>query len=113
LKSKEKYFKKGTKISDAQKRYCRCVLHVSSKNSRECNIKKSGKGCVNPYAACRKNIKSESKYCAEDYDFKNIPDKELISFAELHWPKIPIPEPYSRTKMLRNLNKWKKEYKSN
>lgn len=116
----DEYFnsKSVDSISDTQKRYCRCVLHVAAKNKKECNISKGisdkksrTSDCVNPYAICRKNIKPETKYCAEYYDYSNIPDRELVAFAELHWDNIEIPEPYNRRKMLNNIKKWKMEYK--
>jgi hypothetical protein len=84
---KKSYFKQNSRLSTQQKKYCRCVLHVSSNNSPSCNTKRSygSKGCYNSYAVCTKSTKRKgSVKCGSQYEFKNIPMKELKAFASLN-----------------------------
>lgn len=92
--AKSSYFKTGSTLSDAEQRYCRCVLHVKAKG-----------GAYNPYAVCAKSVGTTSRQCGASYDYKNIPGNELQAYAEDK--DIPIPQPYSKEAMVRNINAWK------
>jgi phosphatidylethanolamine-binding protein (PEBP) family uncharacterized protein len=110
------YFKADSNLDETQKSWCRCVLHVSAKQRGACNVeqawfeKRNDQSCYNPYAVCSKRLGTSVRTCGENYDFPSISDDELIAYAQLHQkkePKISIPDPYSREKMLDNIRKWK------
>ncbi len=111
------YFKSDSTLNEKQKSWCRCVLHVASKQKGACNIEQAwfetrdGHECYNPYAICSKSVRTSVRTCGENYDYASISDDELIAYAQLHQqkdPKIKIPEPYNRQDMLDNINRWKK-----
>jgi len=71
--SKEKYFRPGSPLNSRQKAYCRCIAHVSAKDS-----------ALNPYAICTKSTKRTGRFkCAPYYDYSNIPDHEVKGLAKL------------------------------
>lgn len=108
-----KYFVKDTTLAEDKQKWCRCVLHVASKQPAQCleDVAKNsgkiydGKTCYNPYSICSASVKTSSRACGENYNFTGIPDNELVAYAIMK--KLPIPEPYTRTKMLRTIKKWK------
>ena len=110
------YFKNNSSLTDKQKSWCRCVLHVADKQRGACNTEKAwfekrdGQTCYNPYAVCSKSVGTSVRICGENYDFNSISDNELISYAQLHQKGsniIVIPNPYDRKEMLDNIKRWK------
>jgi len=82
------YFKSGSSLSEDQKKYCKCTLHVGARNSVDCNLNKSfklGSNCYNPYAVCSKSThRTGSVICGTEYDFESMPKAERDAFAALH-----------------------------
>ncbi len=71
--SKEKYFRPGSPLNADQKKYCRCISHVSAKKSS-----------INPYAICTKSTHRTGRFkCAPYYDYSNIPSHEIEGLAKL------------------------------
>lgn len=113
-KSKSKYFKKTVNdqrpgLSLKEQKWCRCILHVAAKQSKEClkDVKNNagkileGKKCYNPYAVCSKVIGTSSRNCDMYYNFRHIPTHELIAYAYLK--NIEIPKPFSRNILIYRL----------
>ena len=83
-------------LNEKQKKYCRCLLHVTDNNPKWCNKTKAwkktryGKRCYNPYAVCADKIKTTTGRLPCYYNFKNksIPDNEIISYAQLNHKEI-------------------------
>lgn len=66
---RDPYFHENTHLTEEQKKYCRCVMHVSAKN------------VTNPYAVCTKSVGRDSKInCYPEYDFSNIPTAESNAY---------------------------------
>ena len=111
------YFLPGSDLTDKQKAWCRCVLHVANRQRGACNIERKWtegrrKECVNPYSICSASVRTSVRTCGANYDFSSISDDELITYAELHQKSkddiiIEIPDPYNREKMLANIKRWK------
>lgn len=115
------YFKENSELSDAERRMCRCRLHVGAKNNEQCNVtekwqqKLGGKQCYNPYAVCYSKVKgltsnerSNLRYgaCGKNYNFSGIPDDELQAYAQLSG--VQVPKPYDRQRMIKTLEDWKR-----
>lgn len=88
------YFLKDAKISESQKKYCRCVAHVASKNDEWCYIHNAwkkptgntGRKCYNPYAVCTKTTHRSgagSRECLKYMDLGNMPLSEVKALANL------------------------------
>lgn len=111
-----KYFGDDVTLPEKEQKWCRCVLHVASKQTPTCleDVNKNsglifdGKKCYNPYPICSASTKTASRRCGENYNFKGIPDAELIAYAIIK--KLPVPEPYVREQMLTVFDQWKKDY---
>lgn len=111
------YFKEGSDLREDEKKWCRCVLHVASKQSDQClvdvnkNARKTydGKTCYNIYAVCSSRVGTSSRKCGINYEFNNIPDNELIAYSKMKHIKIPVP--YSRNNMITAIMEWKKREK--
>lgn len=114
---KPNYFKKGSDLTEREQKWCRCVLHVAAKQTDQClddvnkNARKvyNSKTCYNPYAVCSATVGTSSRKCGVSYEFRNIPDIELIAYA--HMKRIKIPEPYCREKLISAIMEWKKNEK--
>lgn len=110
---KAKYFIEGTNLSEREQAYCRCVLHVGEKNPGKCNEEKlwfheiDNKICYSPYSICAKSTRTTSRKCGENYEYQNLSDDELVTYAELS--RIVVPKPYNRNQMLNNIYQWKKQ----
>jgi hypothetical protein len=89
--------KKNNNLTDQESRYCSCVLKVGSKNKN-----------VNPYAICTKSVGINSRNCGKNYDYGNMEDTYLLTYARLS--KIKIPRPYNREKLINNIYDWKKSH---
>lgn len=108
------YFKDDVDLQDEEKKWCRCVLHVAAKQNDKCleNVNQNamkvfeGKTCYNPYAICSASIGTSSRKCGMNYSYDDIPDNELIAYAQMK--KIQIPKPYSREHLIQAITKWKK-----
>lgn len=109
--NKSEYFKDGSGLDERQQKYCRCVLHAAAKQPDWCLEEKSwrdkrdGATCYNPYAVCAKSTGASSRSCGANYDYQNLPDDELIAYAQLS--KVNIPMPYNRQQMINNIMVWK------
>lgn len=96
-------------LSEADTKYCDCVLEAAAKQPNACLEEKAwfqqreGHRCSNPYAVCHKSIEGESgrPNCTEHYIFENIPDNELEGYALLH--EVPVPSPYDRQTLIQNI----------
>jgi hypothetical protein len=80
-------------LDEADDKFCSYVVEVGARQG----------GAYNPYAVCHSSIKGESgrPSCSEHYIFENIPDNELMGYADLH--KIPIPQPYNRQQLIQTI----------
>ncbi len=109
--SKSEYFKGGTDLGERQQKYCRCVLHAAAKQPDWCledkawREQREGSTCYNPYAVCAKSTGASSRSCGVNYDYQNLPDDELIAYAQLS--KVNIPMPYNRQQIINNIMAWK------
>lgn len=68
-----KGFVTGNVLSEKQKNYCRCTLHVAQKG----NVN-------NPYAVCAKSVGTTFRDCWKYYDFDKMPSAELRYYATKH-----------------------------
>ncbi len=102
-----KYFLKSSTLSDRQQRYCRCLMHVSSKNSSACynTPSKLGTGrCYLPYSVCAKSTGTKS-HCLPSYNFKCIPTNELYSYSLFR--NVPVSDKSSRNEIIDSLEKFR------
>jgi hypothetical protein len=85
---KPNYFLPNANIPDNQQRYCRCILHVASKQPDWCLKSQAwkqirgGKSCYNPYAICRSTVGATGDAeCVKYYNLDNkyIPQNELTA----------------------------------
>jgi hypothetical protein len=106
-KSKEDYFIKDTPLNSKQRKYCKCIAHVSAKNDSKCYGKyeewKKGpksKDCLNPYVICTKSTnRSGSRFeCVPYYNLEAIPKLEIASLAGLHGKKLSEFKKYVKEK---------------
>lgn len=90
---KSRYFKQPVTISDAQQRWCRCILHVAKKQPDWCldnpeenaGIESEGRKCYNPYAVCSKSVKGKrGRECFKYLNLQAIPRDERESLLRLH-----------------------------
>lgn len=78
--------KRWESLSELEKKYCRCVLAVASKNTNTCNRTKKWDNkskCYNPHAVCRATVKSRFEYCGLYYIWSTLSTKQLESLASL------------------------------
>ncbi len=84
---KANYFKKRSAYykepSGMPARYCRCLLHVASKQPDWCLKeqawfqKRNGTKCYNPYALCTKSTRRKGVvHCSEHYALSRLPKAE-------------------------------------
>jgi len=88
---KKKFFKKGSKLNEKQKDYCRCVLEVEN--------------VVNPWATCAKGIHTSYHDCGQEYDWYNLPSRALRNYARNS--KIQINKNDTDDQVREKINKWK------
>ena len=99
-------FRLDTKLSSKDRKYCSAVLKIAAKQSADCLQKRNwgseteGSRCYNPRSVAHSSVKGESGRidCGAAYDFENMTNEYLQSYAYLN--KIPLPKPYSRDKLL-------------
>ena len=74
-------------LTEQDKKYCRCVLHVSSDQGEDCILDGfKGDGCYNPYAVCTKSTGRKGRVeCFLNYDLNNIPPKEREALIHLKY----------------------------
>lgn len=107
-------FKTGVPLTEKEEKFCGCVIDVASKQSKDCLKDKAwrqvrnGKRCYSPYAICGKSVGTSSRGCFRAYDFDNMADTQLRSFAYLK--DIPVPRPYNRGALLRRIHKNEDSY---
>jgi len=102
-----------TGLNDADAAYCRCTIESAAKQPETCLTEKAwfqqreGKKCYNPYAVCHKSVEGEAGRvdCGSHFVFENIPDLELIGFANLNG--ITMPANYDRAAILQAVAQWK------
>lgn len=100
----------GSKLGVRQQKYCRCVLHVASNQSDQCNRGKKWVGgksskCVNPYAVCARSTGGSSRECGSNYSFASLNLKELKAYAQLNRIKTAN----TRATLLKNIKEWKEK----
>lgn len=106
------YYIEGSNLDESEQSYCRCLLHVSSMQNKECLDQNAaglisggeiinGRVCSNPYAICTNSIGKNSKKCGQNFNFPKLTDNEVMAYAILS--NIPIPEPYDRMTLLNNI----------
>ena len=87
------YFLRPDRMSEAEKKYCRCLADVGAKQGASClrgvgkrGSRATGKGCYNPYAICgRLKPKSlGSGGCAMFYNYKTMPYAQTKATADIH-----------------------------
>ena len=96
--SQAKYFLENIPLTERQKKYCRCVAKVASKNNEWCythnmwkkppsrRSRSSRRGaCYNPYAVCTKSVGSENRprACLKYMDLERMPKEEVRALAKL------------------------------
>jgi len=104
--TKKSYFIKDNNLTDIQKRWCRCVLHVLEKQNVDCRIwlgltklekqrTTTPKSCYNPYAVCTKSVgKAGHTSTSCKYNFNNVPATKLLAYFQ---------------KNIKKYNKWAKK----
>ena len=87
---KRSYFNKGNKLTDENRKYCRCVYHVAAQQTGQCLEQRNwgktinGKKCYNPYAICTKSTHRQGQMkCFKDTHLSHLPTKELSALAHL------------------------------
>ncbi len=107
------YFRSDTNLTEQEQKYCRCVLHVAAKQPpgeclsvRDWFSDYNGRTCTNPWAVCAKSTGTTSRACGFNYVYGNIPDDELIAYANLS--QVNVPDPYNRKTMLSTIGRWKR-----
>lgn len=67
---KDSYFKDPSRLSEQNKKYCRCQMHVAGKVD-------------NPYAVCTSRVGREGNpKCYDEFDFDNIPSDEVKAYMK-------------------------------
>lgn len=96
-------FMPNVDISDAQKKYCGCIIDTASNEPESCLIDKAwyqrvdNHSCANPYAVCGK-LPHESNECFLYYDYAKLSDAELRALSILQ--KMPLPQNISRDELI-------------
>lgn len=104
MDGKDKRIKSGS-LSDAEQKYCRCLLDVVAKNPEECHKKQwRQKGCYNPYAVCRKSVHTSTK-CGTHYNFDEMTKEDLEAYARLK--EIEVPHSYNKEQLLNKIKSTK------
>ena len=97
---KKSYFKKGSRLSDRERRYCRCIIKVRSQGIRS------------PYAICTNSVynrqgtvRNKRVSCTKNINFKNLSLKELRNQAVKSNINIKTPNNkyYPRSILIRKL----------
>jgi phosphatidylethanolamine-binding protein (PEBP) family uncharacterized protein len=84
-------------LSDAEKRFCSCVIESAVKMEPDCLKKREsykyehGHMCYNPYAVCAKSVGTSSRECPQNYNFNAMNDQEIEAFATLHNVSLRYP----------------------
>ena len=75
-------------MSEDKQKFCRCVLHVATKNTANClRTRKWGKKCYNPYSICADSVNTTTGGKSCEYDFRKIPITEIKAYVNLQWNK--------------------------
>ncbi len=87
------------RLSDTDRRTCRCVLHVAAATP----------DTANPYAVCVARVRGAKRYprgqCGATYDYARMSDSALAAFALTH-VNVDVPVPYNRAQLLRNIARY-------
>lgn len=100
-------------LNEEDAKYCRAVVEVAAKQTPSCLKEQAwreyreGEMCYNPYAIAHKSVQGEAGRidCGSHYVYENLPDLELIGYANLN--RLPIPDPYDRLGLIQNIYSWK------
>jgi hypothetical protein len=101
------YFIVGNPLNEREQAFCKCVLDVASKQPGQCNLEKAwfeerdNQTCYNPMAVCAASVGTSSRKCDLYYDYNNLPDADLIAWANLK--AVPVPVPYDRDVLLERI----------
>ena len=86
------YFNINNILSKKKKKFCRCILHVSKKNTNNCNKNRDWNtpGCYNPYKVCASSTGTTtgSKTCSYNFLSSDIPEDEINSYIALNNDKF-------------------------
>ena len=121
------YIKSNAKLTNQQKRFCRCILHIAAKNKKTCNKTKKWNNknkCYNPYSTCAKKVKTTTggKPCYYKFKKSSIPKNEIIAYIYLHYYKYNKWLKKNKKKKISDMNiddlrknteKWYNSYKIN
>lgn len=87
------YFLRPDKMSEAEKKYCRCLADVGAKQGSAClrgvgrrGRKATGRACANPYAICGRLKPSSmgNRGCAMYYNYNTMPYAQTKATADIH-----------------------------
>jgi len=96
--------KKSSRLTNREKRYCRCLIKVRSK------------GIKNPYAICTNSVYNLQKQkrktivtCTKNYDFTKMTLKQLHSYSKKKKIKY---RGYRKHKLIKKLQQFQKKQKT-
>lgn len=101
------YIMASSTLSEREQAFCDCLVEVAAKQPDECNLERAaydtrqGHICVDPYRICAKSIKTTTRRCMQNYEFKALDDKQLRSLANLH--QLNAPEGITRAEVERQI----------
>ena len=109
----KQYFAKGATLTPAERKFCRCALHVLAKNDSRCTTedrrsRAGAKKCYDPYPVCAKALGTSTGRRSCQYDFENadIPLEEVLAYRQLKLDKGP-PKPGRDEKVFRRaMQEW-------
>ena len=94
------FIKTDAKLSDEEKKYCRCLLRVENSTTERYGSQK-----YNPYAVCKSRIPASVYSCSPYYDWSVMGLPWLVAYADLH--KINLTDQSSRESVLAQIAQWK------
>jgi len=75
------YFGEDASLTEQEKKYCRCIMHVAAKQSDWClkqrawGERRGNKTCYQPWSVCTKSTKRRAVVeCSKNFDFSRVPD---------------------------------------
>lgn len=90
---KKNFFKKGSKLTEGQKKYCRCVLEVEH--------------VANPWATCAGSTHNSYRDCGQEYNWYTLPSQALRNYARNS--RIEINKNDTDDQVRMKINKWKQK----
>ncbi len=108
-----RYILPNSSLDEQQAAACRCVLHTGARQSAWCledpqkragQTDPEGATCSDPFAVCVSSTGvPRMPDCTPYYDFRQISDPELLTYARMHKTIKPTANPWSREQQLRNI----------